>query len=819
MLGALGGGEKMSDQVKKDLEFARIKKVAVIGSGVMGSGIAAQLANARVPCLLLDMMPKALSDQDKKAGFSEDSPQFRNKLSLLGLKNALSAKPAAFFSKKNAGLIEVGNLEDDLDKVKACDWVIEVVVENLEIKQKLFERLQGVVYPNAIISSNTSGLSIDGMLQGCSEDFKKRFLVTHFFNPPRYLHLLELVAGPQTSPEVMAKMAWFGENILGKGIVYGKDTPNFVANRIGVFAMMEIMRLMQEEKYTVEEVDAIFGPAIGRPKSAVFRTADVVGLDTFVHVAQNCFDNLKMDERKDTFAIPQFLQKMVDSGWLGQKSGQGFYKKSGTDIHVLDIETMNYQPKQKIRFESLGAIRRMENTGKKIKFLCNADDRAGQLTFKAMAAVCVYSAYRLFEIADDIVQIDNAMKWGFGWELGPFESWDALGVRDSASRMEKQGMKIPEWVNAMLAQGRESFYQSEKSGQQTFWDPKSQRPKNVKVGEKAVSLTVLKRHSTNIVKDSIAATLIDLGDGVLACEFHTKMNAIDGEITQSINDALDLCESGQFDSLVLANEGTNFSVGANILLLYMAAQQGEFVQIEHMVKTFQDTCRRLYYSSVPTVAAPFQMTLGGGAEVSLWCNKICAHAELYMGLVEVGIGLIPGGGGNIALLARTLQGAIDDPNFMIEHLIKRAFETVAMAKVSTSAEDARDLLFLMRDDILCMNRRQLLFSAKHAALGMAKSGFMPPLPRFFRLPGSSAAATFDMVLQSMKEGHFISEHDYKVARKVVHVMTGGDCTPRVLVSEQHLLDLEREAFLSLCGEEKSMARIAYMLEHNKPLRN
>ncbi len=806
----------MSDQIKKDFKFARIKRVAVIGSGVMGSGIAAQLANARVSCLLLDMVPKALTEQDKMI---EDTSKFRNKLSLQGLKNALSAKPAAFFSKKNAELIEVGNLEDDLDKVKACDWVIEVVVENLQVKQKLFERLEAVVHPDAIISSNTSGLSIDAMLQGRSEDFKKRFLVTHFFNPPRYLHLLELVAGPQTSKQVMAKMAWFGENVLGKGIVYGKDTANFVANRIGVFAMMEIMRLIRQDKYTIEEVDAIFGPAIGRPKSAVFRTADVVGLDTFVHVAQNCFDNLKNDERKDTFAVPDFLKKMVANGWLGQKSGQGFYKKSGADILALDIETMTYHPKQKIRFESLGAIRRMENTGDKIKFLCNHEDRAGQLTFKVMAAVCIYSAHRLFEIADDIVQIDNAMKWGFGWELGPFESWDAMGVQESVLRMEKQGMKVPEWVNGMLAKGRESFYQNEKSGKQTYWDPKSQQAKEMVTSEKTTSLTILKNHPTNIVKENTAATLVDLGDGVLACEFHTKMNAIDGEITQSINDALDLCENGQFDALVLANDGTNFSVGANILLLYMAAQQGEFVQIEHMIKTFQDTCRRLYYSPIPTVAAPFQMTLGGGAEVSLWCNKICAHAELYMGLVEVGVGLIPGGGGNIALLARTLQGAIDDANFMTEHLIKRAFETVAMAKVSMSAEEARALLLLGHDDVLCMNRRQLLFSAKQAALGMAKSGFMPPLPRLFRLPGQSAAATFDMVLQSMEDGHFISKHDHKIARKIAHVMTGGDCTPRVPVSEQYLLDLEREAFLSLCGEEKSMARIAYMLEHNKPLRN
>jgi 3-hydroxyacyl-CoA dehydrogenase len=797
----------MLAELGKTAKHSRFKKVCVIGAGVMGSGIAAQLANAHIPCLLLDMVPK------------DAGPQERNKLAANGLKNALSAKPAAFFSKKNAQLVEVGNLEDDLHKLKDCDWVIEVVVENLGIKQKLFERLEAAVGPHTIVTSNTSGLSIEGMLKGRSADFQSRFLVTHFFNPPRYLHLLELVAGPKTKADVVSKIAWFGEEILGKGIVFGKDTPNFVANRIGVFGMMEIMRLMHEGGYGVEEVDAIFGPATGRPKSAVFRTADIVGLDTFIHVAQNCYENLKQDERHDVFLVPGFLQQMVEKGWLGQKSGQGFYKKSGTDVVALDLNDMEYKPKKKVRYDSLGAIRNIEGVGDKIKFLVHADDRAGQLAWKVTAATCIYSANRLFEIADDIKQIDNAMKWGFGWDLGPFETWDAMGVAPSVARMKQEGMKVPAWVDEMLTSGRDSFFAFDAAGQQTFWDPKSKSAKPFAEGAKVKSLTLLKRESTRIVKDTMATTLIDLGDGVLGCEFHTKMNAIDNEVLQGINDGLDLCESGQFNSLVLTNEGSNFSVGANILLLYMGAQQGEWKQIDQIVRMFQDTCLRLRYSSIPTVAAPFQMTLGGGAEVSMWCNRIRAHAELYMGLVEVGVGLIPGGGGNIAMLGRTLNGAVDDANFVTEPMIRRAFETVAMAKVSTSAGEARDLMYMTCSDGIAMNRRHLVESAKQTALGMASAGFIPPLPRRFRLPGKSAYATFEMALMSMRDGHFISDHDLKISLKVAHVMTGGDCTPRVPVSEQYLLDLEREAFLSLCGEEKTMARIAYMLEHNKPLRN
>lgn len=763
----------------------RFKKVCVVGAGVMGSGIAAQLANAGIPVLLLDVKDFAKA----------------------GLQKALKSKPAAFFTPKLAELIETGSLETDLPRVKECDWVVEAIIENIDIKKDFFSKLEALAKPDTVISSNSSGLSLKAMTEGRSTEFKSRFLLTHFFNPVRYLPLLELVALPETSSEVMKKMAAFGETVLGKGVVFGKDTPNFVANRIGMFGIMETLRLTTEGGYSISEVDAIFGPAMGRPKSAIFRTLDVVGLDTFVHVAENYLDG---------FQIPEYLKKMVASGWLGQKSGQGFFKKEGKEVLALDLTDLTYKPKAKVRFDSLGAIKNLQSVEEKIKSLVYADDRAGQLAWNVTASICIYSANRLYEIADDIVQIDNAMKWGFNFQQGPFETWDAMGVSEAVAKMTQLGLTVPGWVTEMLAQGRQSFY-AIVNGQKTYWDPKTGQAKVIECSH--ASLTLLKQNPTRVVRDTMATSLVDLGDGVLACEFHTKMNAIDNEVLGDINHAIDLCESGQFDALVLSNDGQNFSVGANLLLLYMGAMQGEWGQIEEMIKLFQNTGVRLRYSSIPTVAAPFNMTLGGGCELSSWCNEICAHAELYMGLVEVGVGLIPGGGGNITLLARHLRGAVDDPGFNTDPMIRRAFELVAMAKVSTSAHEAKNMKLLDCRDSVILNRAQLLESAKQRALGMVRGGFRAPLPRTFRLPGKSTYATFDMVLRSLRDGHQMSDHDLKISQKVAHVMTGGDCSPRVPVSEQYLLDIEREAFLSLCGEEKSMARIAYMLENNKPLRN
>ena len=803
------------------------KKVCVIGAGVMGQGIAAHAANARIPVLLLDIVPPSFTDDDKKAGLEPHMKAFRNKFAKGGLDKALANKPSLFFTKKDAALVEVGNLEDDLGRVAECDLVIEVVLEKLDVKQKLFERLEGVVKPGTVVTSNTSGLSIEGMLQGRSAAFKKNFAVTHFFNPVRYLPLLEIVAGKESDPAVIAKLTAFGERTLGKGVVRGKDTPNFVANRIGVFGIMETIRVMVEDKYTLEEVDAVFGPAIGRAKSAVFGTADVVGLDTFIHVAQNCWDNLKHDERHAVFETPAFMRKMVENKWLGRKTKAGFYKKEGEEILTLDWEKLEYRKKQKVRYDSLGAVRNLETTAEKLKVLFGAEDRAAALFWKVTAASLVYSARRLGEIADDVASIDNAMKWGFMHEMGPFETWDALGVKDSVARMKRDGHAVPEWVDQMLAAGRDSFYSVDDKGRKSAWDPKAGKAvvldegpdARSAEGRRVLSFSLLKADKARVVKDAFGTTLVDLGDGVLACEFHTKMNAVDDEIINGLNEALDLCESGKFQGLVLANDAARFSVGANLLLMMLAAREGQWETIETMVKAFQQVNVRLRYSSVPTVAAPFDLTLGGGAEMVLWCNRVRAHAELYMGLVEVGVGLLPGGGGTVELLGRALEGAVDDPNFPVEGMMRRALEAVAMAKVATSAEEARELMLLKEADGVTLNRRHLLAAAKAEALGMAQAGFTPPRRRTFRLPGKSAYATFDMALSTMRDGHFISDHDLKVAKKVAWVMAGGDTSPRVKLSEQHMLDLEREAFLSLIGEEKTQERMAFMLENNKPLRN
>jgi 3-hydroxyacyl-CoA dehydrogenase len=794
--------------------MSSFKKVCVIGAGVMGQGIAAHLANARIPVILLDIVPPKPTEKDDTA-----SKAFKNRFAIGGKDNIVKSKPSLLFTKKDADLIEVGNLDDDLGRAAECDLVIEVVLERLDVKQKLFARLDGIVKPGTIVTSNTSGLSIEGMVEGRSDSFKKNFAVTHFFNPVRYMPLLEIVSGTATDPAVIERLKSFGERVLGKGIVIGKDTPNFVANRIGVFGIMETIRVMLELGATLEEVDAVFGTATGRAKSAVFGTADVVGLDTFLHVAQNCWDNLKHDERHAVFETPAFMKTMVEKGMLGRKSKQGFYKKVGDDILTLDYTTMEYRPKQKVRYESLGAIRMMETTAEKLSTLMGFDDKAGQLFWKVTAATCIYAANRLGEIADDVVSIDNGMKWGFMHEMGPFETWDALGVGRAVDKMKSEGMAVPAWVDEMLAAGRTSFYSVDDRGRKSYWDPKQKKAVVLDEGKRVASFNLLKQDKSRVVDDAYGTTLVDLGDGILACEFHTKMNAIDDEIINGVNKAIDLCESGKFQGLVLANDGRNFSAGANLLMIALAAREQQWDTINTMVKAFQDTCVRMKYSSIPVVAAPFDLTLGGGAEFSMWCNKIRAHAELYMGLVEVGVGLIPGGGGNIEMLARTLEGAVDDPTYPTEGLIRRALETVAMAKIATSAEEAKELMYLAPTDGVTLNRRHLLMAAKAEALGMAEAGFTPPRRRTFRLPGKSAYATFDMALGAMKDGHFISEHDLKIALKVAHVMTGGDCSPRQRVTEQHLLDLEREAFLSLCGEEKTQARIAHMLETNKPLRN
>jgi 3-hydroxyacyl-CoA dehydrogenase len=793
-----------------------IRKVAVLGSGVMGSGIAAHVANAGIPVLMLDMVPP-------EAGPGEDRSKksFRNKFALAGLANLKKLRPAPLYTPAALDLIEVGNFDDDLQRIAECDWVVEVVKEDLAVKQALFARVEPHLKPGSIISSNTSGLSVTGMLEGRGSAFRKSFLVTHFFNPVRYMKLLELVPGPDTEPGVLARMARFGEEILGKGIVWAKDSTNFIANRIGTYGMLRVLRDMQKAELTVEEVDKIFGPAMGRPKSAVFRTTDIVGLDTFVHVAQNCYDTLTRDEERDTFLVPEFVTKMVAAKMLGDKTGGGFYKKvkgrdGESEIQALDLATFTYRPQQKVRFDSLGAAKGIDDVAERIRTVLTGTDKAARFAERVTLDTLAYASRRIPEISDDLVNIDRALRWGFAWDLGPFQVWDAYGVRKGVERMRELGLKPAAWVEQMLASGRESFYAVEGTAD-TAWDTAARKAVPVKENPRTLRVEHLRRANRRLDGND-SATLWDMKDGVLLLEFHSKMNSIDDGIVEMMNRALDRAEAS-FRGLVIGNDGANFSAGANIMALLMTIKSDDLASVEKMVASFQQANQRMRYSPIPVVAAPFGLTLGGGAEVTMGANAIQAAAELYMGLVEVGVGLIPGGGGNLMLLRNLYGPFATDRDFDPLPFLKKMFLTIGTAKVATSAEEAREIGFLNRQDGISLNRDFLLSDAKARVLGMAESGFRPPRPTHFRLSGRSGAATVDMMLYDMQVNNQISEYDRHIGQKLAHVITGGDVSAFTPVSEQHLLDLEREAFLSLCGEEKTQDRIAAMLETGKPLRN
>ncbi|QSQ24449.1 3-hydroxyacyl-CoA dehydrogenase/enoyl-CoA hydratase family protein [Pyxidicoccus parkwayensis] len=789
----------------------RIRKVAVLGAGVMGSGIAAHLANSGVRALLLDIVPP-------KANPGEDtsSKAFRNKFATGALANMRKQKPSPIVSEQVFSNIEVGNFDDDLHRIEECDWVVEVVKEDLGVKQALFERVEKFMRKGTIVSSNTSGMSIEGMTQGRGADFKKNFLVTHFFNPVRYMKLLELVAGKETSPEVLKTLHRFGEEVLGKGIVYGKDTTNFIANRIGTYGMMKTIAGMGPAEMTIEEVDKVFGPPMGRPKSAVFRTTDIVGLDTFVHVAKNCYDTLTHDEEREAFRMPQFILDMVQKGILGDKSGGGFYKKVGKDIQVLDLGTMQYRAQNKVRFESLGAAKEVENVRERVAVVMNGQDKAAKFAERISLDVMAYTSRRIPEIADDLVNIDRAMRWGYAWDLGPFEAWDAYGVKKGVERMKELGLKPAAWVEEMLAKGRTSFYGVE-NGKDTYWDIPTKSVKVVPENARTQRVEYLKRGNKKVAGND-SATLWDMGDGATLLEFHSKMNSIDDQIIEMMNTALDETEKN-FKGLVIGNDGANFSAGANIVALLWAAKSGEFEPIRKMVKDFQAANQRMRYSPVPVVTAPFNLTLGGGSEVTMGGNAVQASAELYMGLVEVGVGLIPGGGGNMQLLRNVFGPYAADKDFDALPFLKKVFLAIGTAKVATSAEEAREIGFLSQQDGITSNRDFLLSDAKARVLGMANAGFKPPRPTRFRLPGSSGAATIDMMLYDMELNGQVSAHDRKIAQKLARVLTGGDTSPSVLVTEEKLLELEAEAFLSLCGEEKTQDRLQHMIEKGKPLRN
>jgi 3-hydroxyacyl-CoA dehydrogenase len=779
--------------------MSEFKKVAVLGAGVMGSGIAAHLAGAGLDVLLLDIVPP-------------DGKGERNAFAKGGKEKALKSKPAAFFTTRDADKIAIGNLEDDLDKAGKCDLVIEVVKEDLAVKKALFARLEPLLAEHTIVASNTSGLPIQLMMEGRSPSLRKRFLVTHFFNPVRYMKLLEIISGKETDPAVVDKVARFGELTLGKGIVFGKDTPNFVANRIGVFAMMHLIKLAIDEGFTVEEIDAIFGPPLGRPRSAVFRTADVVGLDTIIHVASNCYENLPKDERRDDFKVPAVLEQMAEKKMLGDKTGGGFMKKTPEGIVTLDWKTLQYRPQQKPKLESVGAAKKAGSVDNRIRTMLAGTDRAADLARRVTYATLAYASNRVGEIADDYVNIDRGMRWGFGWDVGPFETWDAIGVQKGLDEMHKLGIAPAAWVQEMVKAGRASFYGEDG----TFWDVATKSAKRLPVSPRDLQLPSL-RKSGGVVFENDGATLYDLGDRIACLEFHTKMNAIDADLITMMHRSVDAAEK-QFDGLVVANHGEQaFSAGANLFLVLMAAGQGNWKAIEDMAKELQNACMRLRYCTVPTVTAPFGLTLGGGAEIAMHGAVARANAELYMGLVEAGVGLIPAGGGCKELLARHLGDFPDDGDPFV--MVKKIFMQVAMAKVSMSAEEARAMGMLSPTDGVSLNRDFLIHDAKQTALGLARAGYRAPRQRTFRLPGESGYATLRSTLQMMAEAHQISAHDVVVGSKLAWILCGGRTVPSVRVHEQHILDLEREAFMQLCGEEKTRERMQYMLMNNKPLRN
>jgi 3-hydroxyacyl-CoA dehydrogenase len=775
----------------------------------MGSGIAAHLAGAGIDVLLLDIVPPNGPSTTKAE---------RNAFAQGGLDRALKAKPAAFFTPRDADRITVGNFDDDLAAAAKCDWVVEVVKEDLAVKRALFDKLEPLLAEHTIVTSNTSGLPIALLNEGRSASWKRRFFITHFFNPVRYMKLLELVRGPDTDAALFDKLAKFGSDVLGKGIVYGKDTPNFVANRIGVFAMMHLIHKAIEGGFTVEEIDAIFGAPLGRPKSAVFRTADVVGLDTIVEVSNNCFRNLPSDERREDFKVPSLLVQMVEKKMLGDKTGGGFGKKdrATNQILTLDLNTLAYRPQQKAKLASVGAVKGVSDVRERVKKFLAQEDKYAELARKVTWAVLSYASHRLGEIADDVVNMDRAMRWGFGWDLGPFETWDAIGVAEAVKGMESIGYPPAKWVTDMLAAGRTTFYAGAGTTEETYWDAQSKSPKRVPTSPRALSLAPLKK-SGRVVFENDGASLIDIGDRVVCLELHTKMNALDGDVISMIHRAVDEAEKN-WDGLVVGNHDSSaFSAGANIFLVLMAANNQDWKGLGQMIEQLQGGLMRLKYAAVPTVTAPFGLTLGGGAELAMHGAATRANAELYMGLVEAGVGLIPAGGGCKEMLARHTADLPDDADPF--PFVKKVFMTIAMGKVSTSAEEARAYGFLSPTDAVTLNRDYLIEDAKQTALGLYRAGYRAPRKRTFRVLGESGYATFRSSLQMMQAAHQISAHDVVVGSKLAWILTGGGASPSVRLKEEDILALEKEAFLSLLGEEKTRERMQYMLMNNKPLRN
>lgn len=798
----------------------RVERAAVLGAGTMGAQIAAHLANAGVPTLLLDILPRELTPEEQKKGLTLESPKARSRIAQSGLEAAVKAKPAAFVVPELASLVTPGNFEDDLAKIKDCDLIIEAVVENLNIKRSLFERVEQHRRAGSIVASNTSGIPIHLLAEGRSDDFRQHFLGVHFFNPPRYLHLVEIIRTEWTKPEVSCFLYGFLDQRLGKGVVPAKDRPNFIANRIGTFGALFTIKTMLEDSYSIEEVDKMTGPAVGRPKSATFRTFDIVGLDVFTHVIKNLFEALPEDEEREMFVVPEVLATMVQRGLLGNKTKAGFYKKQGDkrEIWALDTATLDYRPLEKVKLPSLDMAKNIEDLPERVKALTWGKDRAGAFLWKTLAKTLTYSAKRIPEIADNVVEVDRAMRWGFGWELGPFEVWDAIGVEKSVSRMKEEGMSVPANVEQMLASGATSFYKKE-DGQQFYFDFASGTYVSL-ADQPGVLILKSIKDRTGVIKKNAGASLIDIGDGVACLEFHSKMNAIGGDTLQMLKFALGEVEKN-FAGLVVGNQGANFCVGANIMLMLMEAQEENWDELDMMARVFQNATMSLRYSPKPVVVAPFQMVFGGGCEMVLHADRVRAAAETYIGLVEVGVGIIPAGGGTKEMLLRVMDSipkGVDDADPF--PFVKRAFETIALAKVATSAEEARSLGFLSADDTISMNADRLIADAKKEVLALAASGYVAPQQRKDILAlGAPALATLKLGIHQMKRAGYISDHDAEIGTQLARILTGGDLNHPTRVSEQYLLDLEREAFLSLVGMRKTQERIAHMLKTGKPLRN
>ncbi|WP_190277320.1 3-hydroxyacyl-CoA dehydrogenase/enoyl-CoA hydratase family protein [Taibaiella lutea] len=788
-----------------------IKKVAVLGSGVMGSRIACHFANIGLEVLLLDIVPKDVKEGDAKS---------RNKIVNDALAFALKSNPSPIYSKSFAKRISTGNFDDDMPKIKDCDWVIEVVIERLDIKKQVFEKVEQFRKPGSLITSNTSGIPIHLMAEGRSEDFKKHFCGTHFFNPPRYLKLLEIIPTADTSSEVIDFLMHYGEKYLGKTTVLAKDTPAFIGNRIGVFSMMSLLQYVEKTGMTVEEVDKLTGPVVGRPKSATFRTADVVGIDTLALVANSLVENVPDDEAKEMIKVPAFVNKMIENKWLGSKTEQGFFKKvkgegGKSEIHALDLKTLEYKPSQKVKFAALEATKPIDDLKTRLKMLIAAKDKAGDFYRATLFPLFAYSSNRIPEISDELYKIDDAIKAGYGWELGPFDTWDALGVDATVKAMEASGNKPAQWVYDMLSAGNTSFYKIE-NGHRLFYDIPTKSYKVIPGTEEFILLENI-RESKTVWKNS-GTTLTDIGDGILNLEFHTKMNSIGGEVIEGINKAIDIAEK-DYKGLVISNEGANFSAGANVGMIFMMAVEQEYDELDFAIRQFQNTMMRVRYSAIPVIVAPHNMALGGGCEMCMHADAVVAHAESYIGLVEFGVGLIPGGGGSKEFAVR-LSDSLHEGDVALNTFRDR-FLTIGQAKVSTSAQEAFELGYLRPGkDKVVISLNRLLAEAKATCLEMANEGYVQPAHRKdIKVLGKTALGLAYLGANSMLTGNYISEHDVKISQKLGYVLAGGDLSQPTEVSEQYLLDLEREAFLSLTTEKKTLERIQSILTGGKVLRN